>query len=461
MPAVMKIFAGPPGVGKTFAAAREAVRVLVPDVPDADVDSEHRRFVDEGRIIWVTFHPSYSYEDFVEGFRPGRSDSGAVTYDIVPGPFLDACMLCKATVSAADFKVGDRLPKASGSDEYEVVHVDAGGVALKSDDDRKNTVSAEKYFYVDFFTLKNFRDAGLTEEDFSLGGGDPKKLQRRQQVAQLVKMPTTMQANASPFRAVYRRIFSGDVKLVEQDIVLVIDEMNRADLARVMGELITLIEFDKREGASEERCVTLTYSRRRLSVPAGLSIIGTMNTADRSLSTMDLAMRRRFEFIVVTPEPSLIDEAYGPLNTREFFRAMNGRLAYIGGSENLIGHADYMALKLEDMRIREGFEDSDDGRLKAFARTLRTKTVPFLMDLFRFDWTRVRAVAGQDLFESVQPPDDIPEELRDAVDTEAAGLWRAASWWDPKGDWDGDRFLRALARYRAAVVKASSASTAE
>jgi 5-methylcytosine-specific restriction enzyme B len=460
MPAVMKIFAGPPGTGKTYAAAREAVRVLVPSVADADIDAEHRRLVDEGRIIWVTFHPSYSYEDFIEGFRPGRSDTGTVTYDIVAGPFLEACRLCKATVSAADFRIGDELEKSSGSDKYKVAHVDAGGIALESDDDRKGSVSTKKYFYVDFYTLKKFRDAGLTEEDFSLGGGDPKKLARRQQVAQAIGMPTTLQANASPFRAVYRKIFSGKIEIVEQDIVLVIDEMNRADLARVMGELITLIEFDKREGASEERRVTLTYSRRRLSVPSRLSIIGTMNTADRSLAAMDLAMRRRFEFSIVPPEPALVDEAYGPLNTREFFKAMNGRLAYIGGSENLIGHADYMASKLDDMRVREGFDDSDDGRLKAFARTLRTKTLPFLIDLFRSDWARVRAVAGQGLFESVEPPSDIPDELRDAVENEAAGLWTAAPWWDPQGAWDGGRFLEALVAYKASPPAVASATPA-
>ncbi|WP_377809004.1 AAA family ATPase [Azospirillum sp. A29] len=445
----MKIFAGPPGTGKTYEAAREAVRVLVPGVAEADIPAEHSRLVNEGRIIWVTFHPSYSYEDFVEGFRPGRTESGAITYDIVPGPFLQACRLCKATISAADFKKGDTLAKARGSDKYEVTHVDAGGVILQSNDNRSTSVSDKKFYYVDFYTLKVLKEAGFTDKDLALGGGDPEKLKRRQELAEKVGLPTTLQINASPHAAVFRRIFSGTTSLVEQDIVLVIDEMNRADLSRVMGELITLIEFDKREGAPEERQVTLAYSRRRLSVPTRLSIIGTMNTADRSLASMDLALRRRFEFIAVAPNPNLAPTSYGGLNVQSFFRAMNQRLAYIGGGDNLIGHADYMESKLEDLRIREGFSSDDDGRLKSVAQTLQTKTIPFLVDLFRSDWNRVRAAVGPELFELVEPPDGIPEDL---MNTEADALWQAATWWDPTGNWDGNEFLKALAKYRLATA---------
>lgn len=456
MPAFMKIFAGPPGTGKTYSAAREAVRIIIPDVDEANIANEHRRLVEEGRIIWVTFHPSFSYEDFVEGFRPKETETGAISYSIVPGPFLRACQATSPAVSANRFYVGQLLGERN---PYEVTHIDADGLVLKATAVRRDDAVADTaYGYVDFWTLRQFELAGLGVDALRIPGTQN---DRKKEVARQVGLPTTFFNNSGRHAAVYEYLQQAGMHPEETPVVLVIDEINRADLSRVFGELITLLEFDKRQGASEERQVLLTYSQKPFSVPRELSIIGTMNTADRSLATVDLALRRRFEFILVSPDPTLLPDSFGGLNVQSFVAAMNRRLAYIGGDDNLVGHADYMQSKLEELRIREGFTADRDGHLMAFAQTLRTKTVPFLLDLFRSDWIRVRAVAGQDLFESVESLDDIPEELRDAVGTEAAGLWRAATWWDPKGDWDGDRFLRALAKHRAAVGKAPPTSAPE
>ena len=100
MAAVMKVFAGPPGTGKTYSAAREAVRVLRPDTKPEDMQKVHQELVEQGLIVWVTFHPSYSYEDFVEGFRPRETTEGAITYAINPGPFLRACATAALVTSA-------------------------------------------------------------------------------------------------------------------------------------------------------------------------------------------------------------------------------------------------------------------------------------------------------------------------------------------------------------------------
>jgi 5-methylcytosine-specific restriction enzyme B len=440
--AVMRILAGPPGTGKTWTAAREAVRVLIPSVGEAQIAAEHQRLVREGRIIWVTFHPSFSYEDFVEGFRPEETETGGISYSIIPGAFLKACRTASAAVSANRFHIGQKIG------DYEVRHVEAGGLALYGQNDRKDAVTPYSVGFVDFWTLKLLQDKGLGVDALRIPG---KQNERKQEVARLTDLPTTFFANSSRHAAVYEHLLSNAITPTGTSVVLVIDEINRADLSRVFGELITLLEFDKRQGAAEEREVLLTYSQKPLTVPAELSIIGTMNTADRSLSSIDLALRRRFEFITTPPRASLTPEAYGGINVQSYFASLNRRLGYIGGADNLIGHADFMQAKLNDLRNREGFSDDQDGRLKALAQTLRTKTIPLLLDLFRSDWNRVRAVVGAGFFEQAEAPSDLPEEFRDILEADATGLWQSGEWWDPNTAWNADRFRGALEGHLAAV----------
>ncbi|PVM93637.1 McrB family protein [Caulobacter endophyticus] len=436
--AVMKVFAGPPGTGKTWSAAREAVRILRPGIAPKDVQSVHEELVKEGRIIWVTFHPSYSYEDFVEGFRPEETPAGNVAYSIVPGPFLRACQAASAAVSANRFHVGQELGR------YRVTHVEAGGLVLATiANNRRDAIESEEpaQGYVDFWTLARLADMKVPVKDLRIPG---KENDRKKEVAAAVGLPSTFWTNAGRHAAVYEALQQEGAAVEAAEVVLVIDEINRADLSRVFGELITLLEFDKRQGATEARQVSLTYSGKPLSVPAQLSIIGTMNTADKSLSAVDLALRRRFEFEMVPPDPSLTPTAYGGVNVRALFTGLNRHLAALNGSENLIGHADYMESKLEDLREREGYTADEDGRLKALAHTLRKKAVPFLVDLFRSDWTQVEFVVGEGFFE-VDDLGDLGAKLQDLGHHEAAALVEPAGWWNPAGgDWSADKLRAAL-----------------
>jgi len=436
--AVMKIFAGPPGTGKTWHAAREAVRVLQPGTSDADIQRVHQDLVREGRIIWVTFHPSYSYEDFVEGYRPQETDSGNIVYSVVPGPFLTACKAASSAVSPNRFSVGQRLGN------YRVAHVESGGLVLESVEvNRKDRVAGEDdrpaRAFVDFWTLRVFEEHKLPASDFRLPGTANA---RRQQVSRLTGLPTTFLTNSSRYAAVYEALQQDGLPLLPKDVVLVIDEINRADISRVFGELITLLEYDKRQGAAEERQVTLTYSRRPLSVPANLSIIGTMNTADKSLTSVDLALRRRFEFITIGPDASLVPATYGGINVRALFTELNRRLSAVNGPDLLVGHADFMLEALEDARARAGHPDDEFGRAASLASVLRTKTLPFLDDLFRGDRSFVRFVLGADLFEEASLT-DLSTELEGLGRLDAEAVVQVADWWDPKGGgWNVEGFVR-------------------
>ncbi|ORL65266.1 AAA family ATPase [Pseudomonas putida] len=167
--------------------------------------------------------------------------------------------------------------------------------------------------------------------------------------------------------------------------VLVIDEINRGNISRIFGELITLIEPSKRAGADEALSVVLPYSRQRFSVPKNLYLIGTMNTADRSLAGLDIALRRRFVFQEMPPRPELLgDVEVSELNIGQLLRAMNQRIEVLLDREHCLGHAYFMPLKDETL--------SDADRLTKLELIFRNQVLPLLQEYFFEDWQRIQWV---------------------------------------------------------------------
>ncbi|GBO56377.1 hypothetical protein APA_4713 [Pseudanabaena sp. lw0831] len=179
--------------------------------------------------------------------------------------------------------------------------------------------------------------------------------------------------------------------------LIIIDEINRANIAKVFGELITLIEDDKRIGERNELKVTLPYSQEEFGVPKNLYILGTMNTSDRSIALLDIALRRRFTFIELKPDPELLKEiVIDGIHCDRLLTQLNKRITLLIGRDYQIGHSYFLNIEnIEDLRF-----------------TWYHRIIPLLQEYFYHDSKRLNAVIGN---EFMQPIDisDIPDTLRD------------------------------------------------
>lgn len=199
---------------------------------------------------------------------------------------------------------------------------------------------------------------------------------------------------------VYYEIRSGVFKKLcdsarnsQQRFAMVIDEINRGNISKIFGELITLIEPDKREGGENAISVTLPYSGEKFSIPSNVDIFGTMNTADRSLTTLDTALRRRFKFLPLRPDSNdgegrplaglRVDMGAQSINIPEMLTMINQRIETLYDREHCVGHAYFMPLH----EVKDG-----EARLSALAEIFKSKVLPLLEEYFFEDWEKIRLV---------------------------------------------------------------------
>ena len=444
------ILYGPPGTGKTYATFQRCVEICDSTVggktPEA-IHERYRKLVEGGRVEFVTFHQSYGYEEFVEGLRPETEGDGGGFRLRVRDGVLKRIAKRARRVPEIDVK-GRQFYKVSlGSVHGQIFRECMEDGCVRFDWLNEQDWSDPRYDESGFLfagakrlvpdvTCRSLQMISASQFRCQMKQGDivvvPEGESKYRAVGEVVG-DYQYDPSGAPPRWAHRRAVrwhwkaegqgrpvtefkhhpfarhrvhtlgphSPDILLqhLQQDpqrqpYVLVIDEINRANIAKVLGELITLLEEDKREGAENELAVTLPHSNERFTLPPNLHVLGTMNTADRSIALLDTALRRRFVFEEITPEPALLAKAgeSAGVNLPAILRAMNDRLEWLVGRDHLIGHAWFLKAN-----SREAVDE-----------VMRHKVIPLIAEYFYDEWEKVRAVlGGTDAFvqgEVLEPP---------------------------------------------------------
>ncbi|MCB0595535.1 MAG: EVE domain-containing protein [Lewinellaceae bacterium] len=426
------ILYGPPGTGKTYLTANYALSIIEGrPLDELALESRHelrRRFneyVRAGRVAFVTFHQSFSYEDFVEGIKPYTLNE-QVLYRVENGIFKVLCRDAHRSVLESVYR---HYPAEGPALEFNQVY-NAFLDYLKEEE--VDSFEGEQSGRIILHRILPYGDLSLRQpKSFAV---QPIKKKNLQLMYQKLETADQIEATGGDLRSIigdvdpslYWSVFlelkrfeasyilneeeeNGtesdpyslkldefglpfELPLVPDHIlsqcnkyVLIIDEINRGNIPAIFGELITLLEEDKRDGRSEATTVLLPYSKELFAVPPNLHLIGTMNTTDRSAEALDVALRRRFAFRAVPARPDLIPKlASGPqaagVDLQRLLEAINRRLELLIGEDYQIGHAYF--LDVQDL----------DGLKAAFELHI----IPLLQEYFFNDYGKIGLVLGRE-----------------------------------------------------------------
>ena len=427
--ALNTILYGPPGTGKTYQTIDYAVKLVA---PERYIEGDHisnkliyEELMREGQIVFTTFHQSMCYEDFIEGIKPESDESSNLTYSVEDGLFE------QLAINAAFEFVGEKSPDASkslsfstvydqlidevnekiGSNvgftlklrsgaELEVVEITGASNFLvqHKNGSRTYTVSRKRLEKL-FSDLPDLDDISNINEEIRnvIGGSNAsaywavlKKL--RSYRGKIQPSSTGKKYSYDDKAAAVQKLLPEDVIVTgnEKRYVLIIDEINRGNVSQVFGELITLIEEDKRFGKKERLSAKLPYSRSRFFVPPNMYIVGTMNTADRSVEALDTALRRRFSFIEMVPLYDLegMGNVIAGISVSDLLETINGRIEKLIDRDHRIGHSYFL-----------GIESADD-----LMNVFKYKIIPLLQEYFYGNYEKMGLVLGSGFI------DKLPDE---------------------------------------------------
>jgi len=421
-----QILFGPPGTGKTYNTINKSVAIANPDFDlnqaRTEIKKEFDRLIKEGIIVFTTFHQSMSYEDFIEGIKPiePKVEGQPVIYKVIPGILKEIC----ERIKNIEKLTSNSLPNAnsvSNFDELYSAFIKRLKEIISELEENETHTFQSRRSRVKLIKIEN-DDSILTtgETANSTETVTKDKLERiynkyssPDEITNLVKQLREVGTDigwTTNYFAVFKALKefetsiktnkSNDVKTKKkQDFVLIIDEINRGNVSQIFGELITLVEEDKRLGADEALEVTLPYSKEKFGVPPNLYIIGTMNTADRSVEALDAALRRRFSFEEMPPKPILIANegklkaVSGFLDNIELpllLNTINKRIEKLLDKDHQIGHSYFMSVK--------NYTD-----LKS---AFKNKIIPLLQEYFFGDYGKIGLVIGKEFFETIEKDDE-------------------------------------------------------
>lgn len=417
------ILYGPPGTGKTYSSAIYAVAICdrksIDELTDyAAVMARFNELRDEGRIAFTTFHQSYGYEEFIEGIKPYTDeDTKSISYSVEPGVFKSFCETAKkksiegspldipddarvwkvtirpnvrkdcfendririnweydsdiAVRFVDDITKGDLIVTTDGSRNV------INGIAVAVDDDAFIMTDADS----DRQTRKvKWLSKNIAEEVASINAG--KQLSR----PTVHRVPSISIANLMELAAKKNKELSSvEIQENNKPYVFIIDEINRGNISKIFGELITLIEGTKRAGEPEAACAILPYSGETFSVPSNVYLLGTMNTADRSIALMDTALRRRFSFDELMPDADVLRkigaDKVDDLDVAAMLEKINERITFLYDREHTIGHAFFTRLK-------------DEPTIAALSAIFKKSVLPLLQEYFYEDYQKIQLVLG-------------------------------------------------------------------
>ena len=357
------ILQGAPGTGKTYNTAAIALAAL--DVTDVDLN-DHKAVMKRydsllgDQIFFTTFHQSLDYEDFVEGLKPhvqtdADGNSIGVTYEPEDGIFKRACNAVQTDQSKDIVEcIDDYLQKIKGyQNKREIPTVTGRSSLYVWWKEGNSTVSS-----------RSTNSTSSREEEYT---PSPLNIEKIKLQALGKGCENNWQSYAQAFIEAVKREYHATT---DKPVVLIIDEINRGNVSKIFGELITLLESDKRSNGNHPIKVMLPYTKGEFGVPSNLYIIGTMNTTDRSTGTLDYALRRRFAFVTLKSQDSVIKKYYSDAGNDElgsvavalfddikkFIENPKHLCGDMSIDDLMVGHSYFMAESEEELQDKVEFE---------------------------------------------------------------------------------------------------------
>lgn len=373
------ILYGPPGTGKTYNSVNYAVAIIesksVDDIKlenHSNVLRRYNEYKEQGLIAFTTFHQSYGYEEFIEGIKPvvsDATDSATVEYEIADGIFKSFCE-SSSTNNAFD-QAWDKL--VSEWEENPTLdkpfNLKTKTVTIRWNPQKQRFHRSDNTNmigrYADYGTVRRLYEGKKVD---AKNDWQNQLLAMNEAMLNLLKNEYGLPAYAAPVESTPK--------------VFIIDEINRGNISKIFGELITLIEDTKRLGKPEETTAVLPYSGKPFGVPDNVYILGTMNTADRSIALLDTALRRRFSFVEMMPDCSVVEDiVVEGINISKMLNIINQRIEVLYDREHTIGHAFFTKL-------------TNDSTVTELGDIFKKSIIPLLQEYFYEDYQKIQLVLG-------------------------------------------------------------------